>query len=69
MTRTGIYIKTPAEAKADLRTRGITVRAWAKEHGVSERIVHEVLAGRRKGLYGKSHKVAVLLGIKDGVLE
>ncbi len=62
-------IVTREEARAALNRRGITVRQWAKQHDLSERIVHEVLGGRKKGRYGQAHKAAVLLCIKDGVLE
>ncbi len=61
--------KTGLEVRAELRRRGQTIRGWAAEHGVDERTVHEVLAGRKRGHWGKAHKVAVLLGLKDGVVE
>lgn len=60
---------SPQEAKASLRKRGVTIREWARQNGLSERIVHEVLRGRFKGKYGQAHRAAVLLGIKDGVIE
>lgn len=58
-----------AAFRRGLRRRGTTVVAWAKQHEVSEKLVHEVLAGRKKGLRGESHKIAVLLGLKDGVID
>jgi len=60
---------SPQEAKAGLHKRGITVRGWSQQNGLSERIVHEVLRGRFKGRYGQAHRAAVLLGIKEGVVE
>lgn len=57
---------TPQEARAKLRRRGQTISGWAKANGFTERIVHDVLQGRLAGNYGKAHRVAVLLGIKDG---
>jgi gp16 family phage-associated protein len=54
------------EARDRLRRAGLTVRSWASTHGVHENTVHEVLSGRQKGSYGSAHKVAVLLGLKDG---
>lgn len=60
---------SPQEAKASLHKRGVTIRGWARQNGLSERIVHEVLRGRFKGKYGQAHRAAVLLGIKDGALE
>jgi gp16 family phage-associated protein len=61
--------KTLDEVRADLDRRGKSVRDWAREHGVSDRIVYELLRGRLKGRRGQTHKVAVLLGLKDGIVE
>jgi len=62
-------VKTAEEVKADLYRRGKSVRGVAREIGVSERIVWELLRGRIKGRRGQAHKAAVLLGMKDGVIE
>ena len=61
--------KTIDEVRAELDRRGLTVRDWARDHGVSERVVYELLRGRFKGRRGQAHKAAVLLGLKDGVVE
>lgn len=60
---------TPDEARLELRRCGTTVRAWAKKHEVSSKVVFELLGGRIKGNYGQAHRAAVLLGLKDGVVE
>jgi len=62
-------VKSTEEVRADLRRGGITVRQWAKEHGVSEGIVYELLRGRFKGHRGQAHKAAVLLGLKNGFVK
>lgn len=62
-------IRTPEEVRADFERRGKTIRQFAREIGVSDRIVYEVLRGRFKGRRGQAHKAAVLLGLKDGVVE
>jgi gp16 family phage-associated protein len=62
-------LKTPEQARAELRRRGVTVTAFARKHRISRAIVFEVLGGRKKGHYGESHRAAVLLGIKDGILD
>jgi gp16 family phage-associated protein len=62
-------VKTAEEVRADLDRRGKSVRQAAKEMGVSERIVFELLRGRIKGRRGQAHRAAVLLGMKDGVIE
>lgn len=40
----------------------------ARELGVDRHVVRGVLYGRLKGSRGDAHKVAVALGIKDGVI-
>lgn len=59
-------IRTPEEVRADFQRKGLSISAWAKERGVSRATVHAVLSGRLAGRIGQSHRVAVLLGIKDG---
>lgn len=62
-------VKTREEARADLSRRGLTIRQWSRQHGLSDQIVREVLRGRFQGKYGAAHRAAVLLGLKDGVIE
>lgn len=47
---------------------GKTVTDVARELGVSPVIVRGVIDGRFKGTRGEAHKVAVALGIKEGVI-
>ena len=61
--------KSIAEVKADFNRNGITIRQWAKEHGIGEGIVYELLRGRFKGYRGQAHKAAVLLGLKEGFVK
>lgn len=61
-------LKTLAEARAEFRRVGKSMAAWAREHGVHHETVYQVLKGRKKGERGDAHKVAVLLGLKDGVI-
>ena len=63
------FIKTPAEVKEGLDRKGISVSAWAKAHGFSKTLVFSVLQGNRPCRIGDSHKIAVLLGMKDGEIE
>lgn len=62
-------VKTREEARMDLVRRGLTIRQWSRQNGISDRIVRELLRGRFQGKYGAAHKAAVLLGLKDGVIE
>lgn len=58
--------KTLQEAKAALDSQGISVRAWAIKNGFTPSMVHMIIRGERGTRIGKSHRAAVLLGIKDG---
>ena len=61
-------LKSLAEANAVFEDTGISKAAWARAHKVSRAVVYQVLSGKKKGLRGQSHKVAVLLGLKRGRL-
>lgn len=58
--------KTPDQVRAEFRRRGESFAQWARKHGVSRQLVTAVLSGQRKCYRGESHRVAVLLGIKEG---
>jgi gp16 family phage-associated protein len=62
-------MRTPEQALSEIRHRGETVSGWAKKHGFDPRLVRAVIYGRVKGRWGESHKIAVMLGIKDGVID
>lgn len=61
--------KSRADIRRELERRGMTVRAWARMHGFNERLVHEVISGRKIGRWGQAHNIAVLLGLKNGVVN
>ena len=61
-------MKTPQQVLKAMRRRGETITDWAKSNGFSRQQVANVLNGRAKGHWGKSHVIAVKLGIKDGVI-
>ncbi|WP_374410619.1 hypothetical protein [Novosphingobium colocasiae] len=56
------------EAKLRLSRLGKTAMDVARELGVDHTVVIGVLSGRLKGERGDAHKVAVALGVKDGVI-
>lgn len=47
---------------------GVSIRQWALAHGYPVQLVYQVLAGRKRCLRGKSHAIAVRLGLKPGVI-
>lgn len=61
-------VKTPEQVRKELRRKGKSVAAWSRENNVSVDLVYEVFRGRPCHR-GESHRIAVLLGIKDGVIE
>lgn len=62
-------LKTAEEVRLDFERRGINVTQWARERGLTRQAVFAVLNGKTKGRRGDAHKAAVLLGIKDGVID
>lgn len=60
--------RTPAQAKAWLDEQGISIKAFADQHGLDPATTYQVLSGAKKGRRGEAHRAAVLLGIKEGVV-
>ncbi|ADX93458.1 DNA-binding protein [Acinetobacter baumannii] len=55
---------TPEQVKQNLRAQGKTLKQVALENNLEPSDVYKVMNGSRKGLYGKGHEIAVLLGLK-----
>lgn len=60
--------RTPKQAKEWLAKQGKTVQEFAREHSLDPYTCYQVLSGVKKGVRGESHRAAVLLGIKEGVV-
>lgn len=61
-------LRTHEEARAWLDFQGISISQWSRENNVHHSLVREILAGKKKCLRGMSHNIAVLLGMKAGVM-
>ncbi|MCP5016074.1 MAG: DNA-binding protein [Ketobacter sp.] len=59
-------LRTPDEVRDELKSKGISISQWAAANGFSVNMVFEVLAGRKKGVRGQAHNIAVKLGLKEG---
>lgn len=59
-------LRTVQEIRAEWLRKGLTQNDWAKKHGFVPSAVSQVLNGQNSGRKGVGHKIAVLLGIKDG---
>lgn len=62
-------LKTRDEARRELIHHGISIAAFARMHGVTSSQVRDVLRKQTPCNFGASHKIAVLLGIKAGVID
>lgn len=62
-------LRTLEEVRRDFDRRGASIRAWALSVGVDPQTAAHLVAGRIKGKRGEAHRAAVLLGIKEGVIE
>jgi len=57
------------QAREALSQRGITISEFCRAHDLNRNMVYDLLAGRKKGNFGEAHRAAVLLGIKEGVID
>ncbi|MDP1610671.1 MAG: DNA-binding protein [Sulfuritalea sp.] len=57
----------PNRARKLFEESGASVAEWARVQGFSCVLVYQVLDGRRKCLRGQSHRIALALGLKQGV--
>ncbi|WP_322528536.1 DNA-binding protein [Salinicola sp. LHM] len=58
-----------AQARDRLDRRGISLAEFSRVNDLNPNLVSDLLAGRKKGRRGESHRAAVLLGIKEGFVE
>ncbi|MEY2883727.1 MAG: hypothetical protein RL490_1451 [Pseudomonadota bacterium] len=61
----GLSIDPARIPAARARLQGAGVSEWARRHGFTEKLVHAVLSGTRPCTRGKSHDIAIALGLKD----
>lgn len=62
-------MRTSQEVRNELQKRGLSIAEWARQNGFSPELVHQVLNSNRIPIRGKSHQIAVKLGLKDGIIE
>ncbi|ALH99542.1 DNA-binding protein [Pseudomonas sp. FW306-02-F02-AA] len=60
---------TPEQAREALDRKGMSIAEFSRKHGLNKNLVSDLLNGRIKGRRGEAHRAAVLLNIKDGVIE
>lgn len=62
-------IRSAAEVRKDFDQRGVCIAKFARDHHLSPATVYQVLYGKKKGRRGEAHRAAVLLGLKEGVIQ
>lgn len=63
------YEQARKDARARLEKLGLSIKDYAARNNLNPSTVYAVLNGQKKCLRGEAHRAAVLLGIKDGVIE
>lgn len=59
-------IRTAQEVRDDFLRKGQSIASWADKYGFDRTTVNQVLTGRNAATRGVGHKIAVMLGIKEG---
>lgn len=61
-------MKTLEQVRKEFNYRGESVTGWARKNGFPPESVKKVMLGKSKCYRGTAHKIAVKLGIKDGII-
>ncbi|WP_085694546.1 MULTISPECIES: hypothetical protein [unclassified Pseudomonas] len=69
MPKMSISEQARQKARKALEKRGQSAKDFALLHHLSPSTVYAVLSGQSQCRRGEAHRAAVLLGIKDGVIE
>lgn len=63
------FLRSVEDIKRDFDERGINAAEWAREHGLKPGVIYEIFSRRSSCKRGEAHRAAVLLGLKEGVIE
>ncbi|MDQ0702386.1 gp16 family phage-associated protein [Pseudomonas sp. W3I7] len=69
MPNTSVTEQARYQAREALEKRGQSAKDFAAQHQLNPSTVYAVLSGQSQCRRGEAHRAAVLLGIKDGVIE
>lgn len=69
MPNSSITEQARKQAREGLEKRGQSAKDFAELHDLNPSTVYAVLSGQSRCRRGEAHRAAVLLGIKDGVIE
>lgn len=63
-----VKLRSREQVREEFFKQGVSIADWARKSGFKYSQVIDVLRADRPCHRGNSHKIAVLLGIKDGVI-
>lgn len=55
--------------RAEFKQAGKSISEWARSQGFEPSLVYTILSGRNRGTRGKSHEIAMKLGLKTPLEE
>lgn len=55
------------KVRRNFQHNGVCIAEWARERGFPVNLVYDIMSGRKKCLRGKSHQIAVQLGLKSSI--
>ncbi|MBK5915349.1 DNA-binding protein [Rhodocyclus purpureus] len=58
--------RTAQQVREEFLRKGISIASWARKNGLSPATVSQVMTGKNDASRGQGHKIAVMLGLKDG---
>ena len=63
------FLRSLEEIEREFDRRGVSKADWAREHGIRPGVVYEIFSRRSSCKRGEALRAAVLLGLKEGVIE
>ncbi len=63
------FLRSLEEIEREFDRRGVSKADWAREHGLRPGVLYEIFSRRSSCKRGEAHRAAVLLGLKEGVIE
>ena len=63
------FLRSLEDVERELDRKGISKADWAREHGIKPGVLYEIFSRRSSCRRGEAHRAAVLLGLKEGVID
>lgn len=63
------FLRSLEDVEREFDKKGLSKADWAREHGLRPGVLYEIFSRRSSCKRGEAHRAAVLLGLKEGVVE